>query len=124
MKKIFNYILIILFLLITGLVIYAYNSPWRLDTDEARQRLSKKEFDLILDVRTQAERAALGSYPGSVTIPSSELEVQMPSSYPDKSIRILAYCNTGQRSRKAVEILHRLGYTNSYYIATPYTTII
>ncbi len=123
MKKVFNYIIAIILLLIAGLVYYAYSSPYRISSEEARRRLSKKEIDLVLDVRTPTERAMLGSYPNSVAIPSSELEIQMPAAYPDRNIQILAYCNTGQRSRKAIEILHRLGYKNAVYIAGSYKSL-
>jgi len=82
------------------------------------------EFDLILDVRTDLERNTLGYYPGSVHIQSVDLDKIMPVEYPNKNIRILAYCNTGHRARLAIEKLHGLGYSNALYIATPYTTLL
>jgi len=77
-----------------------------------------------LDVRTDVERNTLGSYPGSVHIQSSELDELMPKKYPDRNIRILAYCNSGQRARKATEKLHTLGYVNAVYIATTYLSLL
>jgi rhodanese-related sulfurtransferase len=79
-----------------------------------------------LDVRTDLERSALGSngyYPGSVHIPSSDLEKRMPNEYPDKNIRILAYCNSGQRARMATEKLHKLGYKHAVYISNTYLSL-
>jgi rhodanese-related sulfurtransferase len=47
----------------------------------------------------------------------------MEVDYPDKSIRILAYCNSGQRARAAIDKLHALGYTNAVYIVGMHTTL-
>lgn len=103
---------------------YAVDSPYRISAEIAKQMIGANQIDLILDVRTDMERAALGSYPGSVHIQSADLEEQMPRLYPNKEIRILAYCNTGHRARMATEKLHTLGYTNSIYIATQYSSLL
>ena len=107
-----------------GLYRYAMDSPYRISADEAKRRIKNKEIDLILDVRTDAELSLLGAYPGSVHIQSTDLEIQMSRRYPDKTIRILAYCNSGQRARAATEKLHGLGYVNTLYIATPYQSLL
>ena len=103
--------------------IYAISSPYLITAEEGKRRIKAGEIDLILDVRTDLELNTLGYYPGSVHIQSADLEKEMPSRYPDKNIRILAYCNSGQRARAATEKLHKLGYNNSVYIATTYTTL-
>ena len=36
---------------------------------------------------------------------------------------ILVYCNTGQRARRAAEVLRKLGYKNVYYIESSYTSL-
>lgn len=102
---------------------YAVNSKYRISSQEAKRRLQENEFDLILDVRTDLERSTLGFYPGSVHIPSADLEREMPRQFPTKTTRILAYCNTGHRARMATEKLHALGYKNSVYIATTYKSL-
>ena len=102
---------------------YAMDSPYRISTEDAKNRIKNNKIDLILDVRTDAERSLLGFYPGSVHIQSSDLDKKMSLDYPDKNIRILAYCNSGQRSRAATEKLHKLGYVNALYIATPYQSL-
>ncbi len=79
---------------------------------------------MILDVRTDAEVKTLGSYPGSVHIASADVEKEMPARYQNKSIRILLYCNSGQRSRAAAEKLQKLGYKNAVYYAGPYQTLM
>lgn len=122
------YFILIVFSLFTigiGFYLYKYamESPYRIDAVDAKRRIQDGEFDVILDVRTDAERATLGYYPNSVHIQSADLENQMQSKYPNKSIRILAYCNSGQRARAATEKLHALGYKNSVYIATTYLSL-
>jgi rhodanese-related sulfurtransferase len=123
------FIIIIAFILfgIAGLLyayFYAMNSPWKISSDLAKIMIDKQKVDLILDVRTDFERKTLGFYPQSVHIQSADLEKEMPTKYPNKEIKIIAYCNTGQRARKATEILHKLGYKNAYYIVGSYTAIM
>jgi rhodanese-related sulfurtransferase len=103
---------------------YAMDSPYRISSEKAKMLIQAKKIDLILDVRTDAELNLLGYYPGSVHIQSADLEKRMQIEYPDKSIRILAYCNSGQRARAATEKLHNLGYSNALYIAGTYTTLM
>lgn len=86
------------------------DSPLRMDAAEAKRRI--REFDVILDVRTDLEVQTLGAYPKSVHIPSSELKSQLPSKIPNKSAKVLAYCNSGQRARAAAETMKELGYSN------------
>jgi rhodanese-related sulfurtransferase len=102
---------------------YAINSPYRISSEEAKRRIRAGEIDVILDVRTDLEVNTLGFYPGSVHIQSADLETQMTTRYPDKGVRILAYCNTGQRARAATDKLHALGYDKAVFIVTPYTSL-
>lgn len=110
-------------LIIRQVYLYATDSPHRISSEEARSRIKHGEIDLILDVRTTVERNTLGFYPGSVHIPSSELEATIPKLYPNKQIRILAYCNTGHRARAATDKLHALGYTNAVYISSHHQSL-
>jgi len=123
-----KYILLLLILILIPffyfMYSYAIDSPYRINSDYAKQLIQDKKIDLILDVRTNLERNTLGSYPGSVHIQSSELEELMPKNYPDRNIRILAYCNSGQRARIATEKLHYLGYVNALYIATSHVSLM
>ena len=114
--------LFVVILLLAAFFIYAYmyavDSPLRISSERAKYLIKNNEFDLILDVRTDFERKTLGFYPGSVHIQSADLEKTMPTLYPNKNLRILAYCNSGQRARMSTEKLHKLGYTNSVYISS------
>jgi rhodanese-related sulfurtransferase len=115
-------------LLVAIIAYYAYQyavvSPYRVSAAAAKTLLIKDEVDLILDVRTDVERATLGYLPGSVHIPSSDLDRRMPQEYPNKNIRILVYCNTGHRARMATDKLRELGYHNAVYISSPYTSLL
>jgi len=113
-------------LIIMGVLAYQYavDSPYRISSQVAKQMVNANQVDVILDVRTDVERATLGFYPGSVHIQSADLDTAMPQLYPNKDIRILAYCNTGHRARMATDKLHALGYKNSVYIATQYTSLL
>ena len=122
-------LLFIALLLIVATVVFYYlydlavYSRLRISAAEARRRLGAGEFDLVLDVRTATERATLGSYPGSVHLPTADLESVMPARYPDKSAAILVYCNTGHRARLATDKLHALGYLNARYISSSHLSL-
>jgi rhodanese-related sulfurtransferase len=128
MKLVYRVVIGVLLAVFVGLFIYLYRfaviSPYRISSEDAKRRIQRKQFDVILDVRTDLERNTLGYYPGSVHIQSADLEQQMARQFPDKSIRILAYCNTGHRARAATDKLHKLGYKNALFISSTYKTLM
>ncbi len=127
MKKLATWSIIFLILLAIVLLYayrYAMNSPYRIEAEEAKKRISSGDVDVILDVRTVLERNNLGFYPNSLHIPSGELESKVEEAIPVKSTRIIVYCNTGQRARAAVEKLRKLGYMDVAYISGNHTTIM
>jgi rhodanese-related sulfurtransferase len=115
-------------IILGGLVYYMYtlavDSPHRISSLEAKQRIQQGGFDVILDVRTDLEVKTLGFYPGSVHIPSPEIPSKVPLKYPNKETRILLYCNTGHRARMATDVLHKLGYKNVVYISGGHKSIL
>ena len=117
---------IVAFLTIIGVALYKYatDSPHRISSEEAKRRISAKEIDVVLDVRTDIERKMLGIYPDSLHIQSADLPVEAPKQLPNKKARILAYCNTGHRARMATDKLHELGYKNAVYISGQHTSLI
>ena len=119
-------VVVIVVLVILGIYAYRYamDSPYRVSAEVARKLIQMNQIDLVLDVRTDFERSSLGYYPNSVHIPTSDLAAKMPRQYPDKSMRILAYCNSGQRARAATEKLQAMGYRNARYIATTYGSLL
>lgn len=103
---------------------YAVDSPYRISAQEAKRRITARDVDVILDVRTDLEVSTLGAYPGSVHIQSADLEKEMPLRFPDKATRIIAYCNTGHRARMATDKLQALGYKNARYISSGYKSLM
>jgi phage shock protein E len=103
---------------------YAVNSKYRICSQDAKKHIQAKEYDVVLDVRTNLERKTLGYFPGSLHIESKDLEKEMPNRFPNKNIRILVYCNTGHRARLATDKLHKLGYTNAVYISSGYKSLL
>lgn len=79
--------------------------------EEAKEIMDSQEGYVILDVRTQEEYDQ-GHIPGAVLIPNTEIEERAEKELPDKDQLILVYCRSGNRSKKAAEILVELGYTN------------
>ena len=79
--------------------------------EDARKIMDSEEGYVILDVRTQAEYDE-GHIPGAVLIPNTEIEDRAEEELPDKDQRILVYCRSGNRSKKAAQALAALGYTN------------
>jgi len=128
MKPVVYFIYAALFIMIAyGIYqayLYATDSPYRISSADAKQRIKSNHIDVILDVRTDTERNTLGFYPGSIHIQSADLERMMPKLVPNKQTRILAYCNTGHRARMATDKLHALGYDNVVYISSTYTTLL
>ena len=79
--------------------------------EEAKQIMDTEEGYIILDVRTQEEYDQ-GHISGAVLIPNTEIEERAEEELPDKDQLILVYCRSGNRSKKAAQILGELGYTN------------
>ena len=104
--------------------LYATDSPYRISSQKAKQLIQSNKFDVILDVRTNLEQATLGVYPGSVHIPSADIKRMVPNQYPNKQTRILIYCNTGHRARMAADKLQALGYKNTVYISSGYSSLL
>ena len=81
---------------------------------EQLEKLKKNISNLILlDVRSVQEYAE-GHRPGSICIPSYDIIRMAGKILPDKQAVIVAYCENGTRSSKAVNILKKMGYKNVY----------
>ena len=67
---------------------------------------------LIIDVRDDWEHQQLKKLPNSINIPFLEL-ISKPEKYvPDKNQLVITYCNYGNRSGQAAQILREKGYKN------------
>ncbi len=117
-------LVILIVVLFYQLYTYVMGSEYRIPAATAKKLLREKQFDIVLDVRTALERETLGYYPGSLHLPSADLTKKMPELFPNKSTRILVYCNNGPRARAATDKLHELGYINAVYIASGHGSLM
>lgn len=123
MKKGGFLILAIVIGLISAVTYYTFYSPYKVSADEAKQLIQDRKIDVVLDVRSRLEYN-LGHYPEALHIPTANLSDQAETVIPNKETSILVYCNTGQRSRYATDLLRAKGYKNVRYITGPYWTLL
>lgn len=67
----------------------------------------------VIDVRTRTEYKE-GHLDRSVNIPLKDIKRKIETIQPNKEKKILIYCQSGIRSKKAIKILEKLGYQNLY----------
>lgn len=108
-------LLVLLLIALVAFLWYNLHSPLAMYPGEAKEKLAKGEFDAVVDVRSNAEWE-LGHFPLAIHIPYAQIQEQLPSRIPDKSSRILFYCNTSTRSRMAAEAAQQAGYPNVRYL--------
>jgi rhodanese-related sulfurtransferase len=77
---------------------------------EAKALMDAETDYIILDVRTREEYEQ-GHIPGALLIPNTEIRERAERELQDKDQLILVYCRSGNRSKKASQILVELGYT-------------
>lgn len=105
-----------------GLKYYSLSGKGLLTSLEAREMLRKKEIKHIIDVRTPMEYN-YGHYKKSKNIPITDLN-KNNIKHINKLDTILIYCNTGQRARRAADIMRELGYKKVYYIDGTYKGLL
>ena len=123
------YFILIIFILIISILIlfiynYAYNSPYQLSAQDAKIKIKQNFFNIILDIRTNIERNTIGYYKGSIHIQENNLEKYIYEKIPNKNATILVYSNYIFNSRKIVDKLHKLGYSNTFYITSSYKNLL
>lgn len=67
----------------------------------------------IIDVRSKQEYDE-GHIDGAILIPEYEIKNEIEDIVKNKNEKILVYCSSGTRSKKAKEELEDLGYKNVY----------
>lgn len=77
---------------------------------EAKQIMDQETDVVILDVRTQEEYDS-GHIKDAVCLPNEDI-LSEPDVLPDKAQKILVYCRSGKRSKKAARKLADMGYEN------------
>jgi rhodanese-related sulfurtransferase len=102
---------------------YTFNSPLVISAEEAKKGIAEGKFPIVLDVRTDMEYN-LGHYPEAIHIPTAKLADEVERKLPNKKTPVLIYCNTGQRSRYAADLLKKKGYESVRYITGPYWSLL
>lgn len=73
----------------------------------------QKKGATVIDVRPTAQYSE-GHIKDALNIPEDVIEKEIETKFPKKDTKIILYCNTGNRSGKALEKLKKLGYTNVF----------
>ena len=106
---------------LAALTAYTFLGQNLISSDEAKRLIKEGKIKKVIDVRTTAEYRA-GHYPRALHIPVDKINEKTTAELPKKGL--LVYCNTGQRARFAAEKLSELGFTQVYYIAGHYSSIL
>lgn len=88
-----------------------YRCAEDIDIKELNALVKQNPDCILLDVRSTQEYKE-GHLNGATNIPLYELEKNCNLQTKDKTI--IVYCQSGIRSKKAVRILRKKGYTNLY----------
>ena len=101
-------------------------SKLKINPTEAKKRLDTEKGIILLDVRTPEEYIE-NHIPKSTLIPLNVLANEASLKLPDKQAAIFIYCRSGNRSRAAVKMLLKQGYTNVFDLGGikrwPYKTV-
>lgn len=82
---------------------------------EARQMMKDNPLAILLDVRSKQEYDEY-HLDRAICIPTYELTNEISKITMGKEQPIICYCQSGARSRKAVNLLRKMGYQNLYEI--------
>ena len=78
------------------------------------QEMLKESSDtIVLDVRSPQEYSE-GHITGAINIPEYELLSKANSTFQNQNSKIIVYCASGSRSKKAIKTLRKLGFMNVY----------
>lgn len=82
---------------------------------EAKEIMKETPLAILLDVRSKQEYDEY-HLDGAICVPTYELTNEISKVTTNKEQTIIAYCSSGGRSKKAVQILRKMGYENLYEI--------
>jgi rhodanese-related sulfurtransferase len=109
-------LLLIIFILV---LLFIFKNKGRLTPEEFVEKINNKDYDYILDVRTQKEWNE-GHHPSATLIPIGEFVSELPKQVKNKDAKLLIYCKRGIRAEASAKIAERLGYTNVYWLDGTY----
>ena len=130
--KVMNQNIMIAILLLVVLVLWTFmqylsnRGIVSISPSDAKKRLDTEKGIILLDVRTKEEYIEK-HLPKSILIPLNTLASEASRKLPQKNAEIFVYCRSGNRSKTAVRILLKQGYTNVYnlggIVRWPYETV-
>lgn len=86
-----------------------------IDYENAKVILKNDREAILLDVRSPQEYKE-EHLEGSINIPLYDLSKRSENTIKDKKCTIVVYCQSGNRSKKAIDILSNKGYETLYNI--------
>ena len=72
-----------------------------------------KQGAILIDVRSPQEYKE-GHLDGAICIPTYEIEMQIQNEIKNKEEKLVLYCDSGMRSKRAQKKLQKMGYINVY----------
>jgi rhodanese-related sulfurtransferase len=100
-----------------GLALQKDQTPgMSMTVEQTKQFLDGDSTVVVLDVRSHEEfQSATGHLHGALLLPVQELATRMDELEQYKGRKLVVYCRTQNRSRRAVELLKQQGY-NAVYV--------
>lgn len=92
-----------------------YRTNKNINLEEATQIISATPNSVLIDVRSIQEYREY-HIDGAICIPYFEIQNRIEKEITNKNTLIIVYCQSGMRSKKAMEILEKKGYQNVYNI--------
>ena len=80
-----------------------------------QQMIREDNKAILLDVRSVQEFKE-GHLLGAINIPLGELKNKANLLIPNHGQKVIVYCQMGGRSKKAINLLYKLGYNNLYQL--------
>lgn len=102
-----------IFKIMKKIIAYKRESTEEISMVELKEMQQQNDNLVLLDVRSPQEYQE-GHLKNSILIPNYELKEKAEKILPDKNVVIIAYCQSGNRSKKVVKILKGLGYEQVY----------
>jgi len=94
---------------------YRESNKYDIDYENAKMILKNDKDAILVDVRSPQEYKE-GHLNGSINLPLYDIEKDCKKILPNKENTIIIYCQSGNRSKRAIEILKKENYTNLYNI--------
>ena len=86
-----------------------------IDYENAKTILKNDKNAILVDVRSPQEYKE-GNIEGTINFPLYDLERNSQNVLKEKESTIILYCQSGNRSKRALKILEEQGYRNVYQI--------